>query len=65
MNLKYILLLTAIILMGIFVIQNMEVVAINFLFWQVEASRVIIYLSIFLMGNISGWLGNTLHRLHR
>ena len=52
----------AVILMLIFVLQNMQVVAIDFLFWQIQASRVIIYLSIFLLGILTGWLGKSLRR---
>jgi len=55
MNWKMIIGVAALILMGIFVIQNMEVVSVDFLIWSLQASRVIIYLSIFLLGSIFGW----------
>ena len=55
MNWKMILGTTALILMGIFVIQNMEVVSVDFLIWSLQASRVIIYLTIFLIGAVVGW----------
>jgi len=51
---------TALILMGIFVIQNMEVVSVDFLIWSLQASRVIIYLTIFLIGAVVGWLWKSL-----
>ena len=51
---------TALILMSIFVIQNMEVVSVDFLIWSLQASRVIIYLTIFLIGAVVGWLWKSL-----
>jgi uncharacterized integral membrane protein len=60
MNWKVILGTTALILMGIFVIQNMEVVSVDFLIWSLQASRVIIYLTIFLIGAVVGWLWKSL-----
>lgn len=51
---------TALILMGIFVIQNMEVVSVDVLIWSLQASRVIIYLTIFLIGAVVGWLWKSL-----
>lgn len=60
MNWKMILGTTALILMGIFVIQNMEVVSVDVLIWSLQASRVIIYLTIFLIGAVVGWLWKSL-----
>ena len=63
MNWKLIILVVALVCMGIFVFQNMAVVQVQFLFWQLEASRVIIYLALFLIGAIAGWIGNSVrHR---
>lgn len=53
------------LLMTLFIIQNIRVVEVHFLFWTVQASRAVIYLSIFAIGALSGWLGNTLHRWHK
>ena len=50
-------------LMGIFVLQNMDVVRVDFLIWSVEASRAIIYLMILLIGIFIGWLGKTFKML--
>ena len=50
-------------LMGIFVLQNMDVVRVDFLIWSVEASRAIIYLVILLIGIFIGWLGKMLKML--
>ena len=49
--------------MGVFVLQNMEVVSVDFLIWSVEASRAIIYLVILLIGIFVGWLGKSLRML--
>ncbi|MFT5321201.1 MAG: putative integral membrane protein [Pseudohongiellaceae bacterium] len=64
MNWKMIIGVAALILMGIFVIQNMEVVSVDFLIWSLQASRVIIYLSIFLLGSTVGWIWKSIS-LHK
>ena len=63
MSFKLFIASVLLLLMGVFVLQNMEVVEVNFLMWSVEASRVIIYLSIFLLGAITGYLGKSLRML--
>ena len=62
MNWKLIILIIAIVCMAIFVFQNMAVVQVQFLFWRLEASRVVIYLSLFLIGFGVGWIGNSMRR---
>ena len=62
MNLKMIGVVLTLVLVAVFVLQNMEVVSVEFLVWQIQASRVIIYLSIFLIGALLGWLARSLHR---
>ncbi len=52
----------ALLLMLIFVLQNMEVVSVEFLVWRIQASRIIIYLALFLIGFFIGWIGRSLHR---
>ena len=64
MNWKYIVLTIAILCMVVFVVQNMTVVQVRFLFWQLEASRVVIYISLFLGGFFVGWLGHSLRKRH-
>jgi len=63
MQFKLVIGIIALLLMGIFVFQNMEVVSVSFLVWSLEASRIIIYLAIFLIGALIGWLGKSLHML--
>jgi uncharacterized integral membrane protein len=62
-NLKIVIAAGVLLLMSIFVLQNMEVVQVDFLIWSLEASRVIIYLTIFLIGASVGWLGKSMHWL--
>lgn len=62
MNLKMIGVVLTLVLVAVFVLQNMEVVSVEFLVWQIQASRVIIYLSIFLIGALLGWLARSLYR---
>lgn len=63
MNFKVFIAIVSIVLTGIFVFQNMEVVSVDFLLWSLEASRVIIYLTVFLIGAFVGWLGKSLRML--
>ena len=63
MSFKLFIGLIAILLMGIFVFQNMEIVQVNFLIWSLEASRVIIYLTIFLLCALTGWVGKSMRLL--
>ena len=60
MNWKMIVGIIALTCMGIFVFQNMEVVSVDFLIWSLQASRVIIYLTIFLFGAVVAWLWKSL-----
>ena len=62
MNLKLTVLSVALVCMAIFVFQNITVVQVQFLFWRLEASRSIIYLSLFLIGALAGWIGRSLRR---
>lgn len=62
MSLKLIIAIFSLVFIGIFVLQNMDVVQVDFLIWSLEASRVIIYLTIFLIGTLVGWLGRSLRR---
>ncbi|NQV70747.1 MAG: LapA family protein [Pseudohongiella sp.] len=63
MDFKLFISTIALVLMGIFVFQNMEVVSVDFLIWSIQASRIIIYLTIFLIGALVGWLGKSLRML--
>lgn len=60
MNLKLIIGIAAIAFVIIFVLQNMEVVRVEFLIWNIEASRALIYLTILVTGALVGWIGRSL-----
>lgn len=63
MNFKVFMVIVFTVFTGIFVFQNMDVVRVDFLIWSIEASRVIIYLTVFLVGIFVGWLGKSLRML--
>lgn len=68
MSMKVVVFSILLVFMAFFLVQNTQIVQIKFLIWSIEASRVLIYLSIFLLGVATGWLGNSLRRwykLHR
>jgi len=44
------------VLIGVLVIQNIQSVTIQFLFWKASMSRVFLYLVLFLTGMIAGYL---------
>jgi len=53
---RRIALLVSILLFGIFVAQNAQVVELRFLFWKTAASRSLVLLGTFLVGLAGGWL---------
>lgn len=50
-------------LVVLFIIQNMAIVEIQFLFWSMTLPRSIILLSIFTIGVLIGWLWHA-HKCH-
>lgn len=58
-NKHYIKLATTIliiVLLVVFIVQNLAVVELNFLFWSVAMRRSLIILSVFSIGILIGWL---------
>ncbi|MDH3691642.1 MAG: lipopolysaccharide assembly protein LapA domain-containing protein [Gammaproteobacteria bacterium] len=55
-QLKLILVTALIAMVLIFTFQNMEVVTVNFLQWEVSVSRALLLISLFLVGLLLGWL---------
>jgi hypothetical protein len=43
-------------LFAIFVVQNVEVMEVRFLFWHTGASRALVLVSTFGLGLLAGWL---------
>ncbi len=55
MNFKLILILILIGLGVLFIIQNVAVVEIQFLFWSIQMSRSLLIFSLLTIGFIIGW----------
>jgi uncharacterized integral membrane protein len=53
------------VLVVIFLLQNMTVATIRFLFWELTLSRALLYLLLFSAGMIGGWLLATYLQRHR
>lgn len=62
---KLIVAITLLVLVVIFLLQNMTVATIRFLFWELTFSRALLYLLLFGAGLIGGWLLGTYRRRHR
>ena len=56
MNLKLILVLVLMGLAAIFIIQNVTVVDIRFLFWNVSMSRALLIFFLLIIGIALGWV---------
>ncbi len=55
----------AALILAIFTAQNVEVVEVRFLFWQVEMSRSLLVLGVFLAGAGVGWALAAVGHRHR
>ena len=53
---KRVALLVVFFLFAIFVVQNVEVMEVRFLFWRTGASRALVLVSTFGLGLLTGWL---------
>ena len=56
MNLKLFGIVVLIALAAIFVVQNVEVVEVRFLFWKIAMSRALMFVFLVLIGMGVGWL---------
>lgn len=45
----------ALIGIGVFSVQNLEIVEVDFLFWSVRISKVLVILGSYVLGMITGW----------
>jgi len=52
----------SIFIIVVFTLQNSESVAVNFLFWKLEMSRVILILVVLVIGFILGYIFHSLRR---
>ena len=55
--------ITSTILILVFILQNTEVVTVNFLFWKIEMSRVILILVLLLVGFLLGYIFRSRRKL--
>jgi uncharacterized integral membrane protein len=62
MNYKLITTLAAVGLAVIFIIQNVEVVEIRFLFWSFAMSRALLMFFLLALGIIAGWFMGSIAR---
>ena len=53
------------ILAVIFIAQNTEVVEVSLLFWTVTVSRAVMYIVLFVLGLIAGWIVTGLRHVGR
>ena len=65
MNYKLITTLVAVGLAVIFIIQNVEVVEIRFLFWSFAMSRALLMFFVLALGIIAGWFMGSIARQRR
>lgn len=56
MNTKLYVSLAIVALAAVFIVQNMEVVEIRFLFWKIGMSRSLMFIFLTLAGVVVGWL---------
>jgi lipopolysaccharide assembly protein A len=63
MNFKLALILILAALVTIFIVQNVSVVEIRFLFWNLFLSRALLIFCSFIIGVLSGWVLHSYLRL--
>lgn len=56
MNAKLVAILLLVSLATVFIVQNVEVVEVRFLFWKLAMSRAFMYIFLVLIGIAVGWL---------
>lgn len=56
MNFKLILGILLACLTALFVVQNTEVVAVKFLFWELSMSRAVLIFLVLVVGIVLGWM---------
>ena len=59
MRYKIILSLVLLVIVQLFIFQNMEIVTVHILFWTLNISRVFLMFSMLAIGFTIGWLSNS------
>jgi putative membrane protein len=62
LNMKFVAGIIFGVVMVVFIFQNVDTVAINFLFWQISISRALVIFIVFLVGVILGALFRTQYK---
>lgn len=62
MNYKMPLIIGLLLFVVVFTLQNTEEVQINFLFWDIAASRALMIFLVLSAGFVVGWFANSLYR---
>ncbi|KPJ92033.1 MAG: hypothetical protein AMJ55_10425 [Gammaproteobacteria bacterium SG8_15] len=65
MNTKLAVALCLVLLIILFTIQNTEIVTIQFLFWKLSVSRVLMIFFVFTIGVTVGWITSIWSRHRR
>lgn len=65
MNIKLMLVMVLMLLTVIFIVQNVNVIEIRFLFWAIEISRSLLIFLLLAVGFLTGWLLNGYLRLRK
>ena len=64
-SLKHYAMIIAASLLGIFILQNMTMVEIRFLFWHISVSRPIVLIALLSIGIVIGWLLHSYYVNHK
>jgi len=64
MDAKLLTILSLVSLATVFIVQNVEIAEVRFLFWKLTMSRAFMYIFLVLIGIVVGWLlrGHMLHK---
>ena len=65
MRYKIILSVALLLIVQIFIFQNMEIVPVRILFWTITVSRVFLMFFMLIIGIIVGWLLNSYFQYHK
>ncbi|MFC1823497.1 lipopolysaccharide assembly protein LapA domain-containing protein [Thermodesulfobacteriota bacterium] len=61
MYIKHVFILIFLVLFLVFIIQNMQIVEVQLLFWKVSMSRALMLLGTLVIGLIGGWFIKSFH----
>ncbi len=65
MSVKKVSIWVIIFLILIFILQNLDVIDVDFLFWSIKVSLLLVILLPFVLGVLLGWLLTTMYSRNR